>query len=190
VYHEGFTRVVECQRGGGWSAVEQRAGARATSRDLMHPDGGHVPPEPLPPPPIDLPASFTLADRDTLGEQGVVVLISTWTGKDNLGLLAGEGWRGDALFRWESAAPETGVTLWVTRWVSEDEARDFVYAYRRGLEARFPGVAPIEAAGGGVRYAERDRAVTITMNGAEVWVDVRPSPREVEAPRKSGVSGF
>jgi hypothetical protein len=70
--------------------------------------------------------------------------VSLLTGKDNLGLIAGDGWEGDALWRFEpgsgsKAQAGEGATIWVTQWKTAEDADDFSYGLERCLQARFPG---------------------------------------------------
>lgn len=155
VYGEGFAQAAALAKDGGAAAIARAATARPTSRDVLHPERPAAGSARTEPSAIALPAGFVLVDRDELGEQGIVTLVSVATGKDNLGLLAGDGWRSDGLFRYEpekgSADPKAGgFTVWISRWVSEAEAEDFAYGVGRVLEARFPGV-PIESVGQGRR---------------------------------------
>ena len=92
-----------------------------------------------------LSTEFELIDQDTIGEAAIAVLVSRRTAKVNLGLICADGWAGDALFRWERPSDREGTTLWVTRWVSDDEAADFEYGYLRALE-RWTGVVAPEPA--------------------------------------------
>jgi hypothetical protein len=117
-------------------------------------------------------------DQDSLGEQGVVSLVSLLTGKDNLGLIAGDGWVGDALWRFEpspgsKADADAGATIWMTRWNSEGDADDFAYAFERCLQARFPG-EPLEAdpVRGGRALRRADRIYRIDKNGLQVTLSV------------------
>lgn len=132
VYEEGFQATVQAYRTGGWKAVDAARARARSCRDLLHP-GDSLPdvggfPGPSPPRP-----GLRLADEDTLGEQVIFVLLSTLTGKDNLALLAAEGWNGDRLYRWEAPGGPAGqgVTEWRTRWSSADDATDFAYALGR-----------------------------------------------------------
>jgi hypothetical protein len=138
VYEEGFAQAVSRLRAGGFGRIVSEAGVRRTTRDVLHPDrppfGGDSPEVPA------APAGFRVADRDVLGEQGIVTAISTLTGKDNLGLLAGDGWAGDALLRHEPiSGTGEGYTLWVVRTIDEAKADDFVYGLLRGFEERHAG---------------------------------------------------
>jgi hypothetical protein len=175
VYRDGYTQAAACHREGGWAGLERAMRSRRSSRDLLHPDRAPLHPEAIPDPGVDLPKSYTVVDRDVLGELGIVVLVSTWTGKDNLGLLSGDGWSGDLLLRWERPGGENGVTMWVTRWVSPEEAKEFQYGYLRGLEARFTGIAPRDLGAGSVLYAGRDRVLTVSARDREVRIEVRPA---------------
>jgi hypothetical protein len=109
------------------------------------------------------------------------------TGKDNLALQAGDGWAGDRLYRWESDGPErSGVTLWVARFVSEEDAKDFDYALGRTLQARFPDRPPITL-DGGVRVIQTSTEVfRLGREGREVRFQV--SDRRYDALPAGGVS--
>jgi hypothetical protein len=162
VYTEGFERAVERYRSGGWEALTTAMTRRKTTRDLVHPEQAVLPEADFPASPEPPRAGLRAADVDSLGEQAIVVLVSTLTEKDSLGLLAGEGWAGDRLYRWEpddAAGGKRGITEWVTRWrptgsdperPATDVAADFDYAFGRALEARFPGHSFAEL-GEGVR---------------------------------------
>jgi hypothetical protein len=138
VYEEGFAQAASRLKAGGFGRIVSEAGARRTTRDVLHPDrapfGGDLPETPQAGP------GFRLADRDVLGEQGIVTLIATLTGKDNLGLLAGDGWAGDTLARFEpSSGPGEGYTEWVVRTADDAKASDLVYGVLRGFEERYAG---------------------------------------------------
>jgi hypothetical protein len=146
-----------------------------TTRDILHPEkaGKKIPVLPQPSPPaID---GVRLADEDSLGEQGIVVLVSTLTGKDNLALLAADGWNGDRLYRWEGEAAEQGLTQWITRWETPEEAEDFVYGYARALRAWFSD-RELQETGPGTRMLQApDRVYRVVRRGLEVEIRVTPS---------------
>ena len=193
VYLEGFNQAVKLYRAGGWEALNQGMAERRTTRDLLHPELPALPAADFPAspaPPID---GMRLADVDTLGEQAIVVLVSRLTGKDSLGLQAGDGWAGDRVYRWEpDKGSGEGGTEWITRWTTSgtevprpaaQTAADFAYAFGRALEARFPGQA-LESRGDGVRtLITGERAYRIERSGAEVRVWVVPVAWDV-APRQ------
>jgi hypothetical protein len=108
------------------------------------------------------------------------VLVSTQTGKDNLGLLAGDGWLDDRLVRWEPAeGGGPGLTEWGSRWASAEEAADFAYAFGRSLEARFPGRtidAPDER-----RRVLTEGGLTYRLERLGSEVRVRVAPAELDA---------
>jgi hypothetical protein len=182
VYGEGFAQAAAVAKSGGPRAIARAASARRTSRDVLHPDRPPAGEGDGLPPLRRVPPGYALADTDSLGEQGIVTLVSVATGKDNLGLMAGDGWRADALFRYERAPAGgdrgQGFTFWVSRWISPAEAEDFAYGVGRVLQARFPGRA-LEMAGEGrllVRTADRlyrlDRAgETVTVRAAPPQID-------------------
>jgi hypothetical protein len=190
VYFEGFERAAARYRAGGWTELAEASARRRTTRDLLHPDQSPLPDAVFPtPPPRE---GLRPADVDSLGEQAIVVLVSTLTQKDSLGLLAGQGWAGDRLYRWEAdgASGEAGgVTEWVTRWTSTDGtpasqvAADFDYAYGRALEARFAGRSFAAVGEGSRTLVTADRLYRIERRApagpdlAEVRVTVRPLGR-------------
>jgi hypothetical protein len=177
VYLDGFAQDASLAKKGGFRRLAQERSTRRTSRDVLHTDRAPVPAVEIPAP--SLPASLGLAmtDRDSLGEQGIITMVSLLTGKDNLGLIAGDGWAGDALWRFEevsaTSAQPGGATLWVTRWLTDDDANDFSYAMERCLVARFPkeGLQDDDARGGRV-LRRADRIYRIQKNGQEVVVGV------------------
>lgn len=174
VYLDGFAQAASIARQGGWARLAQERGRRLTTRDVLHvdrPAGGEVVvAAPTLPPELDL----ALADRDTLGEQGIVTLVSLLTGKDNLGLIAGDGWLADGVWRYEpgpgsKAGAGEGVTIWVSRWQTEEDAKDLVYAIERCLAARFSGETIVDdPERGGRRLTRQDRVYRLDRNGLEV----------------------
>jgi hypothetical protein len=137
-------------------------------------------------------------DRDTLGEQGIVTLVSLVTGKDNLGMIAGDGWLADVVSRFEASAGsknagEGGLTVWVSRWKTAEDAADFEYALGRCLQARFPGENPVDdPVRGGRVLARADRVYRIESSGLDVTFKVAtpeidsklgPEPKKKGPPR-------
>jgi hypothetical protein len=177
VYIEGFERAAEHYRDGGSETLSRAMTRRRTTRDLLHPRASPLTEAEFPATPAPPRPGLRAADVDTLGEQAIVVLVSTLTEKDSLGLLAGEGWAGDRLYRWEPAdgsGVEAGITEWVTRWTTPDAAGDFEYAYGRALEARFPGRALAEVGEGSRTLLASDRVFRLDRRAAEVRVLVQP----------------
>jgi hypothetical protein len=176
VYEEGFAQAVDWHRRGGFRALATAMGTRRTTRDVMHPERS-VPPRAVPEEkPSALPSGYRVADRDRLGEQGIVALVSAGTGKDNLGLLAGDGWSWDALLRFEpeqGAGP--GATSWETRWKDASEAAEFADAYRRVVDAREGSpMTPVDGAPGRWVLRAGGRVVRVDQQGTEVRVWVAP----------------
>ena len=179
VYLDGFAQSAALARKGGFPRLVQERRSRRTTRDVLHVERAPASPvEPLEP---SLPGSLGLspADRDSLGEQGIVSLVSLLTGKDNLGMIAGDGWVSDALWRFEPAPGSgidgEGVTVWATRWSTDEDAGDFVYALERCLQARFPG-EPLadDKERGGRALVREDGIHRIEKNGLQVVVRVAP----------------
>ncbi len=165
VYLAGFDEVVDRYQVGGWKAVSQAMAGARTTRGIL--GAGDAVPTRFGDPVAPL-AGLELKDTDTLGEQAVIVLVSTMTGKDDLGLQAGEGWIGDRLYRWESEG--AAVTEWITRWESLEDVEDFEYGFGRTLQARFPGVEPTEP-GPGIRQVATARQVfRMERSGQDVRV--------------------
>src|SRR5262249_3713771 len=81
VQQEGFAQVVAMFRAGGWRAVEQASAMRGATRDLLHPErAGGAPRSEGVPSSAPLPG-LTAVDEDRLGEQGILALVSSRTGK-------------------------------------------------------------------------------------------------------------
>jgi hypothetical protein len=184
VYFEGYRRAAELHRGGGWKALDDAMKNRQTTSDLMHPERDPRRrtefPEPEPP-----EQGMELVDEDSLGEQTIVTLVSHLTGKDSLGLQAGDGWAGDRLYRWEDDSGAVGgITEWITRWndAGPSSAADFDYAYGRALEARFPGRTLADVGNGERTLLTTDRIYRIHRQGAAVRVIVRPLGASAAAP--------
>ncbi len=175
VYREGFAQTSALYWKGAWKAFDAASASRRTTRDVLHPDRTPSAPGEHPAPAV--PAGFELADSDVLGEEGIIVLISLLTGKDNLGLIAADGWVGDDLYRWEPVpgrAGAGGFTSWVTRWTTPEKALDFEYGFVRALEARFPGGSILEEGGGKRRLETKDRVFRIRREGSEVRIRIAP----------------
>src|SRR5262245_11971137 len=184
VYLDGFAAVASLVRQVGMQRLPAERARRGTTRDVIHLDRPPATPVEIAKPSAPEAAGLTLADRDSLGEAGVTAWVSMLTGKDNLGMIAGDGWAGDALWRFE--AEGGGVTLWEARWVTEDEAKDFVYAVERCFQARFPGET-IAGAGDEPRSLSRsDRVYRWDRRGAVVTVRIAPPDLDsrLDAPAK------
>lgn len=177
VYQEGFYVAAEIVRRGGFQALVPEARSRTTTRDVMHLDRPPAAPVPVSSP-LVLPQGFQLVDEDRLGEQAIVTLVSILTGKDNLGLIAGDGWSGDALYRWERAdgdAVAGGVTLSASRWVSDEDAIDFAYGIERSLQARFPGTDLETVAEGRKKLVFDGKVYRLDRTGREVRFRIAPA---------------
>jgi len=177
IYLEGFALSVERYVAGGWPALERAMAAQRTTSQIMHPERPAPPEQEFEPGDPGI-AGLTLADEDSLGERGIFALVSAVTGKDNLGLQAGDGWVGDRLFRWESgpgAAADEGVTLWDTAWRDEEQAGDFAYAMKRVMQTRFPGAGIDPAAEGPALVEARSRRFLLEKEGNRVRFRVSPA---------------
>jgi hypothetical protein len=188
VYREGYAQAAAAYRAGGWKALDKAASGRRSTRDVLHPGRTPLVPAAIPDPPP--PKGSSLVDRDSLGEQGIVVLVSSLTGKDNLGMMAGDGWSGDALFRFEpegALAGGDGQTVWITRWISAEEAADFEYGIERSLSARFPGAALTPARPGERKMLGGQRVYRLARNGQEVTLRIASAAADAQAspPAKS-----
>ena len=178
VYLDGFAQAAVLAKTGGFPRLRKERTSRRATCDVLHVDRPPAMPavmtEPVLPPSLGL----SVVDRDSLGEQGIVTLVATLTGKDNLGLIAGDGWVGDALWRFESSSPsgsdgDSGATFWVTNWKSEEDAKDFVYSLERCLQARFPGETVTDEAGSGGKILRRpDRVYRLAKTGLQVSLSV------------------
>lgn len=180
VYLDGFSQAAAIAKTGEFGRLTQERKRRHTTRDVIHLDRPPAEPYEFNEPILPGSVGLSLTDRDALGEQGIVTLVSLLTGKDNLGLIAGDGWVGDALWRFDpsretNAAEAGGATIWVTQWMTEDDAKDFVYSLGRCLEARFPGEA-LEPDPQGIHRVLRraDRIYRIERDGLRVVTLVAP----------------
>ena len=171
VYLDGFARAVEVYRRGGWAAVSAAMARGTTTNALLHEEAAT--PQDFPPPEPPPGEGWQLADEDSLGEQGIVILVSLGSGKDNLGLLAGDGWAGDRVYRWEAVGRE-GVTDWDTRWTSPQAAQDFAYGIKRALGARFPAAASSAPAEGVEIVGAGGRSYRLERDGQRVRLRVGP----------------
>lgn len=181
IYLDGYERVAELHRSGGWDAVMAQRDSRMRTRDLMHLDR-----EPLPTAAPSIEASspgegWTLADEDTLGERAVAMLISANTGKESSALRAADGWRHDRVLRWERGSGG-GITEWISEWMAtpdqtepsaEKSAADFARALSRALKARFPERELTRVDEGVATLLTADRLFRIEQKGSRVRVEIR-----------------
>lgn len=175
VYRDGFEQASAAQRAGGWDALLAAARRRRSTRDLLHPDRPALGATAPLPPGWTPPAGYHETDRDVLGEQAVIALVSVGSGKDNLGLLAGDGWAGDGLYRYERPGePASGITLWTTLWTDPAAAADFEYGLLRSLEGRFPGAAVERAEEGTASLRGGHRVFRVEGSGRSVRLVVGP----------------
>ena len=174
VYEQGFASAVRAFRTGGWKGLDAAMARGTTTRDLLHPKTEPLQPVDFPAPALSQTEGLQLIDEDTLGEEAIIVLVSTLTGKDNLALLAGDGWAGDRLYRWEPEGgdPDRGITVWKTRWTDEQGAEDFAYAIRRALEARFPDRPPITLDDGQKIIQTATQLFRLQRHGLEVHLQI------------------
>ena len=168
VYLDGFAQTAALAKQGDVRRLALERKQRRTTRDVIHTDRAPAVPVEIPAPVIPESLGLVPVDRDALGEEGIIVLVSLLTGKDNLGLIAGDGWLADSLWRYEPPGGGAGMTVWVSRWQSAEEAKDFAYSLERCLQARFPGVV-LQEPGAGTKTLERpDRSYRLEMEGTEV----------------------
>lgn len=196
VYEDGFAQAVAWYKRGGFRALATAKGSRLTTRDVMHPERSPVPVPAVFKDTVQfVPSGYRVADKDRLGEQGIVLLVSAGTGKDNLGLLAGDGWAEDELVRFEPESGETraGATLWTTRWTNDVEAAEFADAYRRVVETREgsplgsiegrPGIWELRAGGRVLRMVLRNREVSIQVLPEALDATVGPPFKPTTEPK-------
>jgi hypothetical protein len=179
VYLDGFEKASSIARKGGFPRLAQERKLRGTTRDVLHPDrpvaAAVVLPEPASPAP-----GLVAVDVDSLGEQGIVTMVSVLTGKDNLGLIAGDGWVADTLWRYEPGPGSTGkagegATVWVSRWSTEEDAKDMAYSLERCLQARFPGVSvDVDPSVDARTLSRSDRVYRVERNSVQVTFRAGP----------------
>jgi hypothetical protein len=162
VYGDGYRAAAAAVREGGWRSLERAAAASGNTT-------------PVPTPDLAVPEPLVLADRDSIGAYGVGVLVAEGAGKENLGWIAADGWKADALFRWEGPGAADGVTLWITRWSTEADAGEFRYALERTLASRFPAGGG-EGAGPERVVAAGGKTFRLAASGREVRLRVAPDP--------------
>jgi hypothetical protein len=172
IYLDGFAQAAAIAKQADFRRLALERKQRRTTRDVLHLDRSAAPAVEIPVPQLPASVGLSAADHDSLGEEGVVVLVSLVTGKDNLGLIAGDGWVADALWRFEPAGPSAaegpGATIWVSRWQTEEDAKDFAYSLDRCLQARFPGEALVDIGPGVRALARADRVYRLELAGTEV----------------------
>jgi hypothetical protein len=168
-YLDGFAQASALVKAGDFTRLGIERRRRKTTRDVMHLDRAPLIPAEIGAPPPPSGTGLLAVDHDVLGEEGIVAWVSQLTGKDNLALIAGDGWAGDGLWRLEApGTPEDGVTVWISRWTTEEDAKDMAYGVERCLQARFPGESLADATDGGRVLSRADRVYRIRRTAAEV----------------------
>jgi len=181
IYLDGYERVAELHRSGGWDAVMSRRKSHTRTRDLMHAER-----EPLPaaPPKIEAVSpgeGWELADEDTLGERASAMLIAVITGKESSALRVADGWRHDRVLRWERGTGG-GITEWISEWMAtpdqpepsaEKSAADFAGALAKAFQLRFPEREPTQVEEGVVTLLTAERLVRIELRGSRVRLEIR-----------------
>ena len=174
VYLDGFAQAATLARKGGFGRLTQERRARRTTRDVLHLDRLPAPPDEIQEPALPAVLALSPVDRDSRGEQGIISLVSLLTGKDNLGLISGDGWVADALWRFEpgpgsKAQAGEGATIWATSWKTDEDAADFAYGLERCIRARFPGESLVgDPPRGGQVLRRADRIYRIERTGVNV----------------------
>jgi len=176
VYNYGFAIAAAAFSEGGWARLARDMGNGKTTRDLLHKDQ-RPPSDAITDKPVSPLDGLIKVDEDTLGEQAIVTLVATMTGKDNLGLIAGDGWVDDRVYRWEREGDPTaaGATEWLTLWSSEAEAVDFEYCFGRALTARFPGIADDVDENGRLKLSMPGKNFSLTRQGRLVRILILPA---------------
>lgn len=189
-YLDGFAQAASLVKAGGFRRLALERRRRGTTRDVLHLDRAPSAPQAFEAPRLPGGSPLRVADRDAIGEQGIITLVSLGTGKDNLGLIAGDGWTGDALWRLEAPGrPDGGVTLWQAKFATDEDAKDMTYSLGRCLGARFPGVEPTESPEGGSAWTANGKVYRVSRNGIEVSfriAGVSEDLRLQEHPSKKG----
>ena len=132
-YVDGLRFVHALRRRGGWAAVNAAwAAPPTTTEQLLHPEKFYAkePPLPVPLPAAPEEAGWEVAFDDSLGEQGLRLVLEEWAPK-RVAAKAAEGWGGDrvTLFRKRTEDGEGFALAWLLRF--DDGPRG-----RRDREAR------------------------------------------------------
>ena len=186
-YLDGFAQAAALVKSGEFSRLGVERKRRMTTRDVLHLDRPPADPAEIAPPQIPSGSGLEVADRDSLGEQGIITLVSLETGKDNLGMIAGDGWVGDAVFRLEAPGkPEEGATVWTSVFATEEDAKDMEYALGRCLASRFPGETVIDGSDGGKSLARGEKVYRLRRSGGRVSFRVAPPALDAKLENPSG----
>lgn len=136
-YRHGGQFVYWAFKAKGWQGVD---GLYATpplsTSEILHPEKYFVEREtPLRFFPAQLLRRFTESPivEQTLGEDAIIGLLSR-SGSTQPAVDIAAGWRGDQLFSFLDT--NTPMIIWLSSWRTEDQAQEFLRAYRSVLEAR------------------------------------------------------
>ena len=175
-YMDGLRFVHALRRRGGWAAVDAAwAAPPMTTEQLLHLEKYDAGEPALSLPPAEPPeAGWEVAYDDTLGEQGLRIVLEEWAPK-RVAAKAAEGWGGDriTLFRRQVDGEETYALSWTLRFDEGPRGR-------RESEAREAFEVLVRAAGNPHqgKAACRDRrelgALAVVRDGSGIAVAAGP----------------
>lgn len=183
-YLQGALAVDLARREGGWEAVNALfRNPPASSEQILHPEKMQGPErdEPvdirLPEIAEALPAEWSLAEEDVLGELGVRILLSLWstdTAEAVTAKRAAAGWDGDRYYYF-TAQPAGEMLVWQTAWDTEKDAEEFAGAISASIKCRYKSPEPLDAGKGCLAWKSDSRTLVVRKSGLRVLVINTPS---------------
>jgi len=82
---------------------------------------------------LDLPAQSKIVYQDTIGEFGIVALLSNYISDGALVSRAAAGWQADRAVQYQRSDSEKLATVWVSRWENTAQAREFCDSYNQAI---------------------------------------------------------
>jgi hypothetical protein len=173
-YQQGQQFAMALFTSGGTSAIDAAFRNPPTStKDILHPETflqHRATPEHVEPPPWDSKDWRMIGDND-LGEFGTSFLLKQGLGAYDAQILA-DGWNGDRYRVYEHGTNGPTALVWATAWEDEQQAGEFVDAFKKVEEARGgPFVANL-------RIHRDGKHVTIVQSSEPSFIDLWESSHE------------
>jgi hypothetical protein len=164
-YSSGLRFAHALLREGGYRRIDEAyKRVPTTSREILHPEdylsGSFVPKIPDDSELTSSASGASLEYTDVLGEFGISSLFRGAAITKDRGALAAKGWVGDKLGVFKSAGGLRSI-VWLTRWESEEDAKEFANLYRE-----YAKVINLSSD----KDADGVGAVSVTQVGSEVLV--------------------